>query len=846
MTGKRATNSMKVERPNSSFIINVLNEAVSHITTNTKQLEKKELLDIFGGRTVFQDILHYHKETAPLEEMQEASAYLIVSQILLYQILTKADSQRYRRIDEDSLKTPEELSGYFRKAINYTSTFSFDIVSRLPESAMSTLRKVIKLVRALQPEKIRHDVLGKVFHNLIPLNTRKAIAAFYTNNEAAEMLAQLAIDDPDAKIYDLAVGSGTLLVASYHRKKKLLESQGKYFTSVNHRKFLEEDLTGIDVMPFAAHLAAVHLSLQNPQYKAEKVRIAIWDSTELKPGQTIPAVSKQVRQVFKHPTIETFMERSTSLANAYIEKGVIALENMKTEEISLTQADVVIMNPPFTRQERLPTDYKSVLAKRLKEYADCLHGQLGLCGYFVLIADRFTKKGGRIALVLPASILRVKSGEEIRRFLVENYHIEYLVTTWQRAAFSEVGQFREILLVAKKLEGLQDTTKIKTSPSCKVVTLKKLPRNLEEANKFVDEIKTALPSDRRMVYDSDNMTIRILSQIELKGNFRNLFTFMTAYNWKIRELWSKLVDRAGSKLIPLNHYLNAVRGEISRGIETKSSSHVPVQATFILRNMSRARKIKDVWVIKHETNDHLIAENRFNHKQVKIPFQAIRPGLRRLSRIDIIDLTDEFDFVVVDNFPEARSFFSGKETDTILKLLPGWKKYVERRLANLSISRRFDVSGVGTMLFAWYSPSLMTGTGLMWSIKGLPPEVAKILTLWFNSTPSILQMFLERVETRGVWMQLHKYALNDLMVLNPTTLSECQTRLMHEIFDKVRKERFPSFLTQLKKKFSVRVEIDKAILSILGFEDDEINEILDFLYPTFAKEIDRLKDLLKG
>lgn len=846
MTSKRATESMRVERPNSSVIIDALNEAVSGIAVNTKQLGEKELLDIFGGKKVFEDILHYHNETVALEEMQKASAYLLVSEILLYQILTKADSQRYPQIDEDSLKTPRDLSGYFRGAINYTSTFSFDIASRLPESVMPTLRKVIKVVRALEPEKIRHDVLGKVFHNLIPIDTRKAIAAFYTNNEAAEMLAQLAIDDPDAKIYDLAVGSGTLLVASYHRKKKLLEAQKEHFTLMYHKKFLEEDLTGIDIMPFAAHLAAVHLSLQNPQYKAEKVRIAIWDSTELKPGQKIPAVSKQLREAYKRPALDAFIERRTFLANAYVEKGVVTLEKMKAEKISLAQADGVIMNPPFTRQERLPTRYKSVLARRFAEYANCLHGQLGLCGYFILLADRFTKKGGRIALVLPASILRAKSSEEIRRFLVENYHVEYLVTTWQRAAFSEVGQFREILLVAKKLKDSQDITKVRAGPSCKVVTLKKLPRNLEEANKFADEIKTALPSDRRMVYDSDSMTVRILSQIELKANFRNLFTFMTAYDWRIKELWSKLVDKAGSKLIPLDHYLNAVKGEISRGIETKSSSHVPVQATFILRNMSRARKIKDVWVIKHETNDHVIAENRFSHKQVKIPLQAIRPGLRRLSGIDIIDQTDEFDYVVVDNFPEARSFFSGKETDTILKLLPGWKKYVERRLANLSISRRFDVSGVGTMLFAWYSPSPMTGTGLMWSIKGLPPEVAKIFTLWFNSTPSILQMFLERVETRGVWMQLHKYALNDLMVLNPTTLSECQTRLMHEIFDKVRKERFPSFLTQLKKKFSVRVEIDKAILSILGFEDDEINEILDFLYPTFAKEIDRLKDLLKG
>jgi len=54
--------------------------------------------------------------------------------------------------------------------------------------------------------------LGKVFHELIPFEVRKAVAAFYTNNEAAEILAQLAIEMADARFWIwLAVAERFLL-----------------------------------------------------------------------------------------------------------------------------------------------------------------------------------------------------------------------------------------------------------------------------------------------------------------------------------------------------------------------------------------------------------------------------------------------------------------------------------------------------------------------------------------------------------------------------------------------------------------------------------------------------------
>jgi uncharacterized protein YktB (UPF0637 family) len=138
------------------------------------------------------------------------------------------------------------------------------------------------------------------------------------------------------------------------------------------------------------------------------------------------------------------------------------------------------MNPPFTRQERLPKEYKDALMKRLKGYENYLHGQLGLYGHFVLLADKFVKENGRIALVLPATVLRVKSAMGIRKLLTENYQIEHIITAWERAAFSEGAQFREILLIARK-------TKASDNSKCCITSLRKLPSSNEEAKELAEK-----------------------------------------------------------------------------------------------------------------------------------------------------------------------------------------------------------------------------------------------------------------------------------------------------------------------------------------------------------------------
>jgi hypothetical protein len=95
-------------------------------------------------------------------------------------------------------------------------------------------------------------------------------------------------------------------------------------------------------------------------------------------------------------------------------------------------------------------------------------------------------------------------------------------------------------------------------------------------------------------------------------------------------------------------------------------------------------------------------------------------------------------------------------------------------------------------------------------------------------------------------MQIDKYTLNDMLILNPQSLSDKEKQNLFELFERIKSQEFPDILHQLNSRFSARVKLDYAIMMVLGFGDDEIDRILNYLYPALAKEIEQLKTLMQG
>ena len=825
-------------------VISIIQKAVDYISATLVGVTERSIDEIFGGKSVFDNILQFEEKKYPLKEMRKGAAYLLVNQLLFYHLLSKSRPDDFDELDEEKIQSLGNLQEYFDKVleIDYRPTFGFNIATRLPKETLDPVKETINIIKALKPEKIQQEILGKIFHDLIPFEVRKAVAAFYTNNEAGALLAKLSIHTSTDKVADFACGSGTLLVSAYHQKKKLIEIGDRVFTPKDHASFLEQDLTGVDIMPFAAHLAAVHLSLQAPLYETQRVRLAVWDSTEatVRPGKVIPTISRELRKAYANPKLDVFSDqkaRSQFSDEAYIKKGSVTPEGVGGDSIPLELVDVVMMNPPFTRQERLPDEYKSKLTDRFKQYSDVLTGQVGLHGYFILLADTFLKDGGRLAFVLPATVLRLQSLEGIRKFLVENYQLDYIITTEQRSAFSEAARFREMLLVATKTkEGLD-------ASECLFVNLKRIPVDAADSDFLADEMISSKSTSQQL--DDTDLSTEFVEQSQLKLSTENWFDRIS------RQTEESLLDvcsqQAADRLQTLQTLLDSRKGKIVRGIEHWTGKPVSVSSAFILASERHALKKNDRWILKETKTDSVLVKDRLVDVEIRVPKKAIIPALRRPTGLQSVDVSDDMDYAIVSRFTGDQQFFIKElveKGNNLSNYVKKWREYLENRRTKLTVSRRFNLSAPNTSAMAFYSESAIAPCKMFWAIQGLSDEDAKILALWFNSTVNIAQILTRRAETEGAFMGLDQYILQKFLVLDPSKLEPERRDQLIRVFEQHAKTKLPSIIEQLKTKNLVRRAIDLAILQALEIKGNH-EELLDSAYASISRTIETLATLMK-
>jgi hypothetical protein len=750
------------------------------------------------------------KEKGELEVAKKASAYLLLNQVVFYNILKKRGLDP---IDFESLKVPAELyTVYFKKVvdeIDYNAIFDFDVASLFPKKSLQFIKDMVRIVAEIQPEEFTRDLLGNIFHSLIPLEVRKPVAAYYTNPMAARLLAKLAIHEKNSKIADFACGSGTLLMAAYERKEELLEGP---FIPETHKQFIENDITGVDIMPFAAHLAVVQLALKNPFYLTDKVRIGVHDSTGLHPGDTIKVLQRvlprgqQVLATF----VEDYLEKSMVTEGALSGKG-------GGQEFTLSEVDVVIMNPPFTRQEKIPRDFKSDLQQRFNEYKEFIHPQMGLRAYFMLLADRFLKPRGRMAFVLPATTLRVESMEPLRRMMATRYVIEYIITTDYRSAFSESTALREILLIARKRVGEE------SGRACLVTNLKVLPNsaNIPKLEKTLINARTV---DTKS-FESELCKIHKVEQQEFLENAKDWSVFLPSEQTfdSLIEIFSGLEN-----VRPLREIINP--RDIKR-CDYPSIMHVVWE---------RTAKTQEKGNILKKVKNGVLARSKLTGKEIVIPNSAMLNGLWALSGLETLDITNREDRIISKPFPGYEAYFD-RDVSGVFK---NWGiKKLSRYTSDFFIPRKVDISASGTVHLAVRTSNSSVPSTSIWGFGNLG-ETGKLLALFINSTIGIALLFRRRIEVRGAWSQFSKETLLSLPVLDVTSLNAKTKKELLRTYNKIRNHLFPSLLEQLNTSFDGRMAIDKAIFSALGLKKYEDEREIQEFQLALAKELEHLKEMM--
>ena len=336
---------------------------------------------------------------------------------------------------------------------------------------------------------LRHDLLGRIFHRV--LDTARYDGSFYTSTAAAVLLASLALREQDAdwsdpnavaalRICDPACGTGTLLMAAAERIRDLRTDAGRGDPEDEEAlglMLVEDVLWGYDVNLTATHMAASTLGMLSPATKFSRMNI-----------------HRALLGVFGG---EPYLGSLDYLhGQARLAAWPSTAQQVDTEQgmpEPPPPMDLVIMNPPFTRDSLRHDQFsrKDELAMKDREkelFASRPTYMAGNSGAFLVLAEHLNKADtGTIAAVLPLVGITDKSGLEIRQFLGRRYHVDTIVSSHDpsRIFFSEKTKIGEILLICRRWSGTGP------KPPTRVVNLARNPATPVEALDTASRIELA-------------------------------------------------------------------------------------------------------------------------------------------------------------------------------------------------------------------------------------------------------------------------------------------------------------------------------------------------------------------
>jgi len=793
ITGQR---SLTAVEQNDRVIVDVLLGAVSEILDYAEKINPTLLeqpLGFFLAKSFDRELTVSKRNKA----VKEAAAYLVLNQIVFYNLLS-AETSSFERLRP--VKTTKELQTYFDQICqkDWKAVFQSRVAPLLGNDSIDSLNKIIEAITHLKLERIKYDILGKIFHELIPFEIRKRIAAYYTSNSAADLLSRLSVKHWRTTVLDPSCGSGTLLVSAYRRKRELAPLDAGSAAAI-HKKLLG-DIYGIDITPFASHLAVVHLSLQELLAETEDVKITVEDAFAVKPYGSVEFLGGNVL------------------------KTKMTGDGLRPAAFEIPQVELVIQNPPFTRGEGLEETYKTFLEKSMAHIAPKYIGKsrVGLHCYFILHAVDFLKPNGIYAAVLPESVFVADYAKGIRNFILHNFAIEFFIISEAKTTFSEGCDFKEVLFVARKISpsNANDWT-------TKFIALKE-DLSLANTEGIADRI---IREDRPCQNESFDMSLVTKSQLITE---RNWMTFAK--------------PRA----------LRLVADSIGRSKHVAKGRQVLVPSEGMHLDSEYFFVPNDDWEVDKVKARSIALKNRISSQGVEIEKKYLRLSLRKPEFHTVITPKLEHYMLLIPpmkknelpsglrQYVEWAEMKGASKKSTIAdystrKGIP-WYTYMydqvhyarTKATGRIAFIEKFRLRKRSCI--AHYFDFNVLGTNSYFLGSTEDPLHDKVLVGWFNSSLFLALFLHSRREIAGDWGRIKIHDLGDMFCINPKSISSQYIEKICQVVDSIREVQLPPIPDQLDK--SPRRELDQSIIEALEIPDADL--FLRQLYSTLQDQIAKL------
>ncbi len=645
---------------------------------------------------------------------------------------------------------------------------------------------------------LHHDLMGRVYHTL--LADKKYLGTYYTSVSAATMLLKIALNPKlwnlnwsdvsecgKLRIADLACGTGTLLMAA---SEALLDAYVNACAreeiapepTLLHKAILEKILYGYDVLPSALHLTASTLALRSSKVSFEDTNLYSLPlgGDDLRLGSIEFLEGDQIS--IPVDLFHTGVERVTG-------KGYEAVDS-SYPTASLPKLDLCIINPPFTRSvggnllfgsvpEPLRKNMQYRLANILRSKKISASSTAGLGSIFVAIADQALKIGGRLALVLPKTLLSGVAWTKTRELLARKYVVETIIVSHDplRWNFSDNTNLSELLLVARKVGNNNNMSDNDDRVKC--VNLWKNPTS----------VVSSLICAKRINEEESPDLATGQGALTIEYGESGLGEVISV-PWKDfhNGIWMLPFSFVQSSLIREAYYLH--KGFFF-DVQLFSKISIPIAKLSELGSLGPdGRDIHDAYNIVQKTTQ----------------FPAFW-GHNADECCNILQSPNAF-------LNPVRKAKKGRHLRKSEDLWP--------KAGRLLIS---DVIRLNTQSLISVLSDTEVLSNVWWPVKLKIDEIyEKPLALWINSTLGLISTLAVRGETMGAWIRFKKPNLESLPVLDVRKLSEVQLKILTDTFDEVANEPLQPF-PQMEND-PVRAKMDDAVSKALDLPNLKVIRML--------------------
>ena len=740
-----------------NFVVSLLQQQVSEMM-NELHLDQDHILRIVTNKKLLINLAHIRPEEAE-EVGRFLSSYILMSQILFLRLFFTAHKNLFT--DPIVPISKHHLRKAFQKIrdINYEPIYSVDVLDNTPDKFV---KDTFTLIWGLEIERAKHELPGRVFHELMPSKIRKMLAAFYTRPWAADLLANLSIKNSSCSVFDPACGSGTILVSAYKRKLELHKSEGR--TGNPHKRYCEEEIYGADIMPFSVHLTEANLAAIDIGTKIDRTQIIQGDSLKTVPGLSLPG---GILQIDMFPGIAADELKGTkSTGEKYT--------------VKLTKTDIILMNPPFTKVERGIAN----LVDMVKFKYRC-GGEVGLWGHFIALADEFLKQGGTFGAVLPINILRGRESEKVRHILFNEWTPLYILKPVMNYAFSEWAEYRDVLFIAVR-------SKQKRKQKVKFCLIKKDLGNLDHFD--IKSIAEALTRKNRL--RSSLLDIDSHSHETVVNRFANMMWFCSATDFGHRDKLIDFISQIPRSLgpFPANYFKEGFR-PVPKGVS---------KFLFLTRHIGGDR-VKEAFLQFHKEGPDFINCTSPLGAAYQIEKKKLTKTLRTpigLNKMDISGVHDYITHEKYDSFERVRAAcrFTPPPGFIWSSFWDNVRRELDSRKVRLVVMHRINPYAPATYLTAFLSRVPLSPSNQVNLVMEDDLQRGKATCVLMNSSIFLTQFFLLKEESTGRFINIRFYDLNE-MTLYP---KDDVVAGLAKIYDSFCAEEFPCLRNQLDQDFELR------------------------------------------